>query len=212
MAVGVRWTLIGTGLITGLARSRPLLLTLDRNLDERWRALTTHLSPVTYAVGRRSAKCSLPFVSILVSSMNVEPQIRWSDVWLLTAIYQSSREVPASLTDVIAAADFINRSVPNPEELESGLFRLRKALLVTEIGGSLRFMCTAAALERIEAVAKVTRSAYDLWKELERKLDAVPWSPGEPLPHPENTHRYPGFSAKVYEETVQQYLRRMRSR
>lgn len=144
--------------------------------------------------------------------MEHQPKIRWSDAWLLTAIYQSSREAPADLVDVIAAADFVNHAVPNPEELESGLARLREAGLIEPAGGPLHFVCTAEALARIEDIAADATSIYDVWKDLERRLGAVPWTPGEPLPHPDNSRSYPGFNAAVYKEAVEAYLKRMRAR
>lgn len=138
--------------------------------------------------------------------------LRWSDVWLLTAIYQTSGEAPADLVAVIAAADFINHAVPNPEELESGLFRLRQAGLIVEIDERLRFQCTPEALATIEDLAAKTASVHDLRKGLEQRLRVGPWAPGEPLPHPQNSHHYPGFSSSTYQGAIQRYLKKMRSR
>ena len=99
--------------------------------------------------------------------MSREPQIRWSDAWLLTATYLASRQAPADLADILGAADLLNRAVPNPEELESGLFRLHERGWVTQVGEDLRFQPTAEAVEMIEELSSEKKSAYDVWKALE---------------------------------------------
>lgn len=144
--------------------------------------------------------------------MEHPPRLRWSDAWLLTAIYQRSREVPADLVDILAAADFINHAVPNPEELESALVRLGDAGLIERAGEGLHFVCTAEARATIEDVSGGAETVYDLWKQLEHRLDVVPWTPGESLPHPDNSQSYPGFDADVYKVAVEAYLKRMRGK
>jgi hypothetical protein len=140
--------------------------------------------------------------------MNDSTQLRWSDAWLLAAIYLRSKEKPANLTEILAAADFINHAVPNPEELESGLFRLKEASLVNQEGTHLSFQCTPEALERINLLK--FKTTLQLRKELENSLDVVRWTPGEPLPHPANVHAYPGLTAAVYQEAVEDSLKSMR--
>lgn len=144
--------------------------------------------------------------------MSETPQLRWSDAWLLAAIYQCSKERPADLVEILAAADFINHAVLNVEELESGLFRLEKAGLITGTETTLTFRCTPEALSKIELLLKKAKTPLQLWKELENNLGAVRWIPGEPMPHPANAHSYPGLTAVVYQEAVDAYLKRMRSR
>ena len=144
--------------------------------------------------------------------MSREPQIRWSDAWLLTATYLASRQAPADLADILGAADLLNRAVPNPEELESGLFRLHERGWVTQVGEDLRFQPTAEAVEMIEELSSEKKSAYDIWKALEHRLGAISFTPGELLPHPDNSFSYPGFTPEVYREAVAQYMKRIRSR
>jgi hypothetical protein len=140
--------------------------------------------------------------------MTDSTQLRWSDVWLLAAIYQCSKDKPANLTEILAAADCINHAVLNVEELESGLFRLKEASLINRAETHLSFQCTPEALERINLLK--FKTGLQLCKELENSLGVVRWIPGEPLPHPANVHTYPGLTAAVYQEAVDNYLKRMR--
>ncbi len=138
-------------------------------------------------------------------------QLRWSDAWLLAAIFQSSREKPADLVGILAAADFIHHAVPNLEELQSGLFRLESAGLIHRPDSQqLGFQCTSAALAEIEPLLKKSKTAHQLWKELEISLGAARWIPGEPVPHPANAHRYPGLTPVVYQKAVDDYLTQIR--
>jgi hypothetical protein len=140
--------------------------------------------------------------------MNDSTQLRWSDAWLLAAIYLRSKEKPANLSEILAAADFINHAVPNSEELESGLFRLKEASLINQADKQLSFQCTPEALERINSLK--FKTTLELRKELENSLGVVRWTPDEPLPHPANVHTYPGLTAAVYQEAVDKYLKSMR--
>src|SRR3982750_4276137 len=138
--------------------------------------------------------------------------LRWSDVWLLTSLWYASRKRPADLVDLLAVADLINHAVPNPEELQSGLVRLREAGLIEQEEGAFRFRCSSKAVGVIEPFASESKTLRQLWKELEARLGATQWTPGEPLPHPANDKEYPGFTTDTYAQAVEQYQRRMRSR
>jgi hypothetical protein len=143
--------------------------------------------------------------------MRETAELRWSDAWLLAAIYQCSKEKPADLVEVLAAADFINHAVLNVEELQSGLFRLENAGLIQRAEAQqLSFQCTPEALAKIKLLLKKSKTALQLWKELENSLAVARWIPGEPLPHPANVHNYPGLPAAVYQDAVDNYLKRMR--
>lgn len=143
--------------------------------------------------------------------MKETTQLRWSDAWILAAIYQCSKEKPANLVEILAAADFINHAVLNLEELQSGLSRLKNAGLINEAETQLSFQCTPEALAKIKLLLKKSKTAVQLWKELENSLAVVRWIPGEPVPHPANVHSYPALTAAVYQEAVDNYLKRMRS-
>lgn len=143
--------------------------------------------------------------------MKETAELRWSDAWLLAAIYQCSKEKPADLVEMLAAADFINHAVLNMEELQSGLFRLENAGLIQRAEAQpISFQCTPGALAKIKLLSKMSKTALHLWKELENSLAVVRWIPGEPVPHPANVHNYPGLTAAVYQDAVANYLKRMR--
>ncbi|MCX6900524.1 MAG: hypothetical protein NT105_17735 [Verrucomicrobia bacterium] len=144
--------------------------------------------------------------------MNDMPQLRWSDAWLLAAIYHCSKQEPANLVEILATADFINHAIPNVEELQSGLFRLEKAGLITAAGTPLSFQCSPEALAKIKLLLKKSKTLFQIWEGLENNLEVTRWVPGEPLPHPANAYSYPGLSAEIYREAVDDYLKRMRSR
>ena len=132
--------------------------------------------------------------------------LRWSDAWLLTAIYHSAVSRAAPLTHILAASDLINHATLTLEELQSGLFRLEKAGLISRDGRSLTFRCSPASLERIGRLNPPSKSLFDLWKAIEVSLDAVPWVPGEPVPHPDNFSSYPGLTVSIYSRALTSYL------
>ena len=51
----------------------------------------------------------------------------WSDAWILTAIAVASRETPAELWQILAAADALDHSLPLDEELHGALSRLTES-------------------------------------------------------------------------------------
>ncbi len=144
--------------------------------------------------------------------MNDDKKLRWSDVWLLQAVYYASQREQSLLPDVIAAADYINHAVINYEELSSGLVRLTHNNLILVDINLWKISCTEKAESMIAPLAKQIRSAYDLRKEIERTIGAIPWMPRDPLPHPANDLQYPSFSKEVYNTAVSAYLKNIKKR
>jgi hypothetical protein len=132
--------------------------------------------------------------------------LRWSDAWLLTAIYFSSATSPAPLTHILAASDLVNHATPTIEELQSGLARLEMASLIVQAGDPLAFQCTPESRKRIDGLRQPANSLFDLWKALEVSLGTAPWIPGEPVPHPDNTRSYPGLTAAVFSSAINSYF------
>jgi hypothetical protein len=62
----------------------------------------------------------------------------WSDAWILTAVAVASREKPAELWQVIAAADALDGSVPLDEELHGAFSRLTASRHVEEFFGKFK--------------------------------------------------------------------------
>lgn len=144
--------------------------------------------------------------------MNDYKQLRWSDVWLLQAIYYASKNEQSRLADVIAAADYIEHAVINYEELSSGLVRLKQADLIIVDSALWKISCSDRARSMIDALAKRIRSAYDLGKEIENTLGAIPWAPREPIPHPANNLQYPDFNKELYDIAVSEYIKSVRTK
>ncbi|HNB51369.1 MAG TPA: hypothetical protein PK530_05480 [Anaerolineales bacterium] len=85
-----------------------------------------------------------------------------SDSWLLNAIALAGASAPASLRDILAAGDYLNRAIFTWEELQTGLQRLCGAGLVQvqEQGFSLSetFRPEFARLTRQPRVAEALAS------------------------------------------------------
>ena len=62
----------------------------------------------------------------------------WSDAWILTAVAVASREKPAELWQVLAAADALDGSVPLDEELHGAFSRLTAARHVEDFFGKFK--------------------------------------------------------------------------
>lgn len=143
--------------------------------------------------------------------MKNESKLRWSDVWLLTAIFYANRDKKASLPDIIAVADCINHSVINFEELASGLARLKQHGLIVVDSSLKDLRCSESAAKDIESNIGRFKNAYDVRKWLEKELQAISWKPNEPLPHPENNLDFPGVDKKLYSESIDEYLKNIKS-
>jgi hypothetical protein len=141
--------------------------------------------------------------------MDTLHQLRWSDVWLLVSLYYCSLNNEVRLRDAIAGADAINHAVMNFEELSSALVRLEAHDLIKVGTDPWRATCTQKGRETVDPVATQNSSPFRVWHGVENLLGVQPWKPGEPLPHPENSLPYPGFTRENYEKEVAAYLKTM---
>jgi hypothetical protein len=144
--------------------------------------------------------------------MNAPHELRWSDIWFLVSLYFCSLREQGCLRDVIAAADAINHSVMNFEEISSALVRLEEHGLISVHANPWRASCTPKGNAIVEPIAKQNSLARRVWQEVEKKLNVQPWVPKEPLPHPANSLRYPGFTNEDHEKEVAAYLKAMRAK
>src|SRR4030095_13909705 len=62
----------------------------------------------------------------------------WSDAWILTAVAVASRERPAELWEVLAAADALDHSLPLDEELHGAFARLTAPRYVEDFFGKFK--------------------------------------------------------------------------
>jgi hypothetical protein len=62
----------------------------------------------------------------------------WSDAWILTAVAVASREKPAELWEILAAADALDHALPLDEELHGAFSRLTASRHVEEFFGRFK--------------------------------------------------------------------------
>ena|SRR5437899_9799105 len=129
----------------------------------------------------------------------------WSDAWLLQAIALASREGPASLAAVIAAADAVNHALPLVDELHGGFSRLTECGYVGEVAGRFSLGPRVAAETRM---ALLTGNAADGRRVGSALLDAEPWAPTTNVRDPRNAVRYPGLTDERVRAAEKEYRRR----
>lgn len=140
--------------------------------------------------------------------MDDREQLRWSDVWLLLAIYFACQSRKPVLSEIIAAADYINHAIITFEELSRGLARLKHKELIHVDDIDSGISCSRRCIELIESVTRKTKYVDAAMKELERALKVVLWSPGDPLPSPEDCLEFPGLKRENYDSAVKGYRKR----
>lgn len=143
--------------------------------------------------------------------MTAETMLRWSDVWLLVALARCERNGSCALSDVIEAADAVDHSVMNFEEVSSGMLRLEQHGLMLVDVAPLRLSCTDKARAQLASALATHADPLEACQVLERALGARPWVPGEPLPHPDNSLRHPALTEEDYRREVSAYLARAAS-
>lgn len=141
--------------------------------------------------------------------MNKHPKMRWSDIWVLVSAYYASLSGGNSISKIIGAADAINHAIINYEELSSALVRLSDHGLITVNANPWRIMCTEKGNEIVRLIAEKNSLALKVWENVEAYLNVEPWTPPEPIPHPENNLEFPGFTKDIYNSAVAEYLETM---
>ncbi len=128
-------------------------------------------------------------------------QYYWSDAWLLLAIIYASSGGDATLERIIATGDAIEHAIFNPEELESGFYRLTEGSLIKEKDGV--FSATDKVMKAYAKTTSLRRSIAKEMEDMEGLLSAKSYSS---IPNAENNHRYSGFSIELYERAVSKYI------
>lgn len=129
----------------------------------------------------------------------------WSDAWiLLSVIYATQHESPASLADILAIADSINHAILTRGELETGFARLVAAGYVTREAQG--FSLADAVLSFWSETGISERTASRALDAVARWMGAPAWTPG-PLPE-SVTERY--VSEADYAAALRQYQRSVR--
>lgn len=124
-------------------------------------------------------------------------EYNWSDAWLLLAIIYAGSG-GATLERIIAVGDGINHAIFNPDELESGLFRLTSGGYVKEKSG---VFSATSKVKRAHA-ASPHRAIHKQLEYIEKFIGAAPYTSEQPH---SNNMRYAGFSAAAYDEAVKKY-------
>jgi hypothetical protein len=131
----------------------------------------------------------------------------WSDAWLLQPIIVASRERPATLAEVLAAADSVNHALPTSDELHGGLARLTSGGFVQELGN--RFAATHEVVSTV--LPEIKRSG---WPEGRRAasdfLRAEEWTSATNVRDPRNNVRYPGLTDERIASAEREYRRQLR--
>ena len=134
--------------------------------------------------------------------MTTSIQYYWTDAWLLLAIIYASGGGDATLDRIIGAGDTIEHAIFNPEELESGFYRLTEGGFVEEKDGV--FSATDKVLKAYAETSTPRRSMAKELEDMEHLLGATSYSSE---PNPKNNLKYPGFSTELYETAVSKYLK-----
>jgi hypothetical protein len=94
----------------------------------------------------------------------------WSDAWVLTAAYVIARN-PVSLSDLVAAGDYINHAILTDEELEHAFTRLTAAGLVEVTGDAV--LLTEDGLALCRAAVDPPREILTATDNVERALREI---------------------------------------
>jgi hypothetical protein len=132
----------------------------------------------------------------------------WSDAWLLHAIALASSRGPATLADILGAADGVQHAMPTADELHGAFSRLTQGGFVEErtdgftLGPSVSDSTRASLLEA--GRTKASRLASEL-------LGAEEWTSERNVGDPRNRVLYPGLTDERLRAADQEYRERVRA-
>ncbi|HEU0143522.1 MAG TPA: hypothetical protein VFQ47_01935 [Nitrososphaera sp.] len=125
----------------------------------------------------------------------------WSDAWLLLSIIYAGKPSGATLEKIIAAGDFINHAIFNPDELASGFARLKSGGYIKEKRGI--FSATEKVMRAYSKTTSPRRAVHKELEDIEILIGAA--SSASEQPHSNNL-KYAGFSEEAYAEAVKRYI------
>ena len=131
----------------------------------------------------------------------------WSDAWLLQAIALASRSGPATLADLLTAADAVNHALPTDDELHGALSRLGAGGFVEEVDD--RFRLTSLVPPEVRDAMR--EGGWQRGREAASALlGAEAWSPQANVGDPRNDVTYPGLTADRIRDAERERRRRDR--
>ena len=132
----------------------------------------------------------------------------WSDAWLLQSIVLASGTGPATLAQIIGAADAVNHALLTDDELHGGLVRLTSGGFVAET--EARFAVTG--LVPATTVNEIRTSGWQKSRRLASEfLQAEEWTPERNVRDPRNAVRYESLTPERIHEAEREYRRHLQS-
>jgi hypothetical protein len=126
-------------------------------------------------------------------------QYLWSDAWMLRAIAVASRTRPASLAEVIVAAEAIQHTPPLDEELHGAFTRLTDGGFIEE--HDEHFTLTSSVSPDVSSIADRDEGVAAA----SRFLDAEPWAAERNVKDPRNRIQFPGLTTERLEKANEDY-------
>jgi len=132
----------------------------------------------------------------------------WSDAWLLQSIALATQAGPATLAQIIGAADAVNHALPTSDELHGGFARLTAAGFISE--AKERF--TITQLVPVATLSSIRSSGWQSGRRVASKfLHAEEWTPSRNVRDPRNNVIYEGLTDQRIREADREYRRQVRS-
>jgi hypothetical protein len=131
----------------------------------------------------------------------------WSDAWLLQAIAVAATNGPATLGEIIGAADATNHALPTNDELHGALVRLTAAGFVEEVQNRFRLTDN---VPRREAAAIAESGWHRGRRTAAALLKAEEWSAERNVGDPRNQVVYPGLTDDRIRAAEEEYRQRVK--
>ena len=128
-----------------------------------------------------------------------------SDAWVLHAIAIASRHGPATLADVLAAADACNHALPTEKELHGALFRLTNAGFLIERDEHFELTERVSEPARTTMLAGESKAGRDAASAL--LGGAQSWTDAQTSSDPRETVIYPRLTDERIKRADREYRR-----
>jgi len=131
----------------------------------------------------------------------------WSDAWLFQALALATHAGPATLAQIIAAADAVNHTLPTFDELHGAFARLTAGGLVTEV--QERFATTERV--PVATITSIRNSSLHRGRRIASEfLGAEEWTREKNVRDPRNQVVYEGLTDERIHAAEREYRRAIR--